>query len=336
MNRQIILKRRPSGIPREEDFEHSTVPVPKIAHGQVLLRNLFLSLDPGIRRRMDGGHSYAAPIQLGDVIVGGTVSRVQESQNAQYSEGEYVLAGGGWQDYSVSNGTGLRKLDPARAPLSTALGILGMPGFTAYYGITRIGLPKIGETVAVSAAAGSVGSLACQIAKIHGARVVGIAGSQEKMSYLCDSLKIDAAVSHRSKDLAGDLAKASPTGIDVYFDNVGGDVLEAVLPLLNTGARIPLCGRIAHYNETNPPPGPNRVPQLLGAILTRRVTMRGFIIHDHLNLEEEFLTTAGQWLRERKIQYREHVTDGLENAPKALAGLFRGENIGKSLIRVSG
>jgi NADPH-dependent curcumin reductase len=335
MNRQITLARHPSGLPDERDFKLVTVDKPKIEDGQLLLRTLFVSLDPGMRRRMTGERSYADPMVLGDVVAGNAVSQVEETRHPTYGKGDYVLASTGWQEYARSDGTGLTKLDQHTAPVSTALGILGMPGFTAYYGMVHIGKPKPGETVVVSAAAGAVGSLACQVARIHGARVVGIAGSETKLSYLREELGVEAAVSHRSPTLARDLAAACPSGIDVYFENVGGVVLDAVLPLLNKGARIPLCGRIAHYNETELPAGPNRVPALLGTLLTKRVTLRGFIIHDHFDHEPEFLQTVGQWLRDGRVRYREDIVDGLENAPRSFAGLFRGDNLGKALIRVA-
>ena len=334
-NRQVRLAAHPSGFPSESDFSHTETPVPEPAAGQMLCRTIYLSLDPYMRGRMNPGPSYAKGVDLGEVMVGGTVSQVVESKLAGYAAGDIVLTANGWQDYALSDGTGVRKLDAADAPISTALGVLGMPGHTAYVGLLDHGRPKPGETVAVSAASGAVGAVVGQIAKIEGCRVVGIAGAAEKCMYVTDELGFDACVSHRAEDLPGALRAACPGGIDVYFENVGGKVFEAVLPLLNDFARVPVCGRIANYNLTEPPPGPDRVARLMGLTLVRRLTFRGFIVFDHLDRQPDFLRDVAAWIRRGRIKYREDVVDGLDRAIPAFLGLLRGENFGKLLVRVS-
>jgi len=334
-NRQIIMAARPVGAPKPSDFKLVETAAPEPGDGQLLLRTLWLSLDPYMRGRMSAGRSYAKPVEVGDVMVGGTVNEVMESRKPGFAKGDIVLGYAGWQDYALSDGTGLRKLDPAMAPISTALGILGMPGMTAYSGLTIIGQPKPGETVAVAAAAGPVGSAVGQIAKIKGCRVVGIAGGPDKCRYLSDELGFDAAVDHRSVTLADDLAKACPRGIDVYFENVGGAVWSAVLPLLNDFARVPVCGLIAHYNDTELPPGPDRMPLLMRTVLTRRLTIRGFIVSDFSAHAGEFARDVSTWLKQGKIKYREDVVEGLDKAPEAFIGLLNGRNFGKLLVHVN-
>jgi NADPH-dependent curcumin reductase CurA len=301
----------------------------------VLLRNRLLSLDPYMRGRMSAAKSYAEPVAIGAPMVGATVSEVVASRHPDFHEGDVVTAFGGWQDFAVTKGQGLRKLDPEAAPVSTALGVLGMPGMTAYTGLLTIGQPKAGETVVVAAAAGPVGSLVGQIAKLKGARAVGIAGGPEKCAYLTDVLGFDAAVDHRTDDLPGALAAACPGGIDVYFENVGGAVFDAVLPLLNDFARIPVCGLVSGYNLTELPPGPDRSPVVMRAILTKRLTLRGFIVWDFADQEEEFLSEVGTWLRDGRIKHREDIVDGLEAAPEAFIGLLKGRNFGKMLVRIA-
>ncbi|MEO8161156.1 MAG: zinc-binding dehydrogenase, partial [Arenimonas sp.] len=276
-NRQVLLVSRPIGAPTAENFrlEKSGVPVP--AAGQLLLRTLYLSLDPYMRGRMSDAPSYAAPVALGEVMVGATVSRVEASQHPDYQPGELVLGYSGWQDYALSDGTGLGKLDAALARPSLALGVLGMPGFTAYMGLLDIGQPQPGETVVVAAASGAVGAVVGQIAKITGCRVVGIAGGVEKCRYVVEELGFDACIDHHATDLKQQLAAACPAGIDVYFESVGGAVFNAVLPLLNARARVPVCGLIAQYNDTALPTGPDRMGLLVGAILRKRIRMQGFI-----------------------------------------------------------
>ena len=334
-NRQIRLAAHPVGFPSESDFSRTEAPVPAPAAGQMLCRTIYLSLDPYMRGRMNPGPSYAKGVGLGEVMVAGTVSQVVESRLAGYAAGDIVLGGNGWQDYALSGGTGVRKLDAAAAPISTALGVLGMPGHTAYVGLLDHGRPNPGETVVVSAASGAVGSVVGQIAKIKGCRVVGIAGAPEKCAYVTNELGFDACVSHRGDDLSGALRAACPGGIDVYFENVGGKVFEAVLPLLNDFARIPVCGRIANYNLTEPPSGPDQVARLMGLTLVRRLTFRGFIVFDHLDRQPDFLRDVAAWIREGRIKYREDVVDGLDRAIPAFLGLLRGENFGKLLVRVS-
>ncbi|MHC2089993.1 NADP-dependent oxidoreductase [Methylobacterium sp. CM6244] len=335
VNRSIVLASRPHGEPTAAHFrlEESRTPTP--GEGEVLLRNRLLSLDPYMRGRMSAAKSYAEPVAIGAPMVGATVSEVVASRHPDFHEGDVVTAFGGWQDFAVTKGQGLRKLDPEAAPVSTALGVLGMPGMTAYTGLLTIGQPKAGETVVVAAAAGPVGSLVGQIAKLKGARAVGIAGGPEKCAYLTDVLGFDAAVDHRTDDLPGALAAACPDGIDVYFENVGGAVFDAVLPLLNDFARIPVCGLVSGYNLTELPPGPDRSPVVMRAILTKRLTLRGFIVWDFADQEEEFLSEVGTWLREGRIQHREDIVDGLEAAPEAFIGLLKGRNFGKMLVRIA-
>ena len=335
INRQILLHARPDGFPSEADFRMVEAPAPEPAAGEMLVRTVYLSLDPYMRGRMNAGPSYAAPVELGDVMTGGTVGQVAASRHGEYAEGDLVLAGAGWQEYGLSDGRGVRKLDPAAAPISTALGVLGMPGLTAYVGLLEVGGLKDGDVVVVSAASGAVGAVVGQIAKIRGHRVVGVAGAQKKCDYVVDELGFDACVSHRSDTLADDLKAACPDGIDLYFENVGGKVFDAVLRLLNPFARVPVCGRIASYNATSLPDGPDRVPQLMGLALVRRLMIRGFIVFDHAHLEPDFLRDVGGWIRSGALKYREDVVEGLDNAVGAFLGLLRGENFGKLLVRVS-
>ncbi len=335
VNRIIILKSRPVGTPILENFhlQERSIPVP--ADGQLLLRAHYLSLDPYMRGRMSDGPSYAAPVAIGDVMVGGTVSRVETSFNPNYKAGDMVLSYCGWQDYAISDGKGLTKLNGDKHHPSLSLGILGMPGFTAYMGLLDIGQPKPGETVVVAAASGAVGAVVGQIAKIKECRIVGIAGGTEKCRYVVDELGFDICIDHHAADFAKQLAAACPRGIDVYFESVGGAVFDAVLPLLNTKARIPVCGSIASYNDTELPKGPDRLPLLTRTILTKRLKMQGFIIFDDYGSRfSEFFGQMSSWLWEGRIKYREDIVDGLENAPKAFIGLLNGKNFGKLIIRV--
>ena len=335
INRAIVLKSRPVGAPKRENFflEEREIPVPQ--QGQILLRTQFLSLDPYMRGRMSDGPSYAASVAIGDVMVGGTVSRVEASSNKDYKIGDMVLSFCGWQDYAISDGKGLTKLSVDKHHASLALGILGMPGFTAYMGLLDIGQPKPGETVVVAAASGAVGAAVGQIAKIKECRAVGIAGGPEKCRYVIEELGFDACIDHYSADFAKQLAAACPKGIDVYFESVGGAVFDAVLPLLNTKARIPVCGMIANYNNRELPKGPDRLGLLTGTILTKRLKMQGFIIFDdYAPRFYEFYGQMSSWLWEGRIKYREDIVDGLENAPEAFVGLLKGKNFGKLIIRV--
>ncbi len=334
-NRRFVLASRPEGAPTPDNFRLESGDVPTPGDGQVLLRTVFLSLDPYMRGRMSDAPSYAAPVDIDQVMVGGTVCRVAASRHPDYAEGDWVLAYTGWQDYALSDGQGLYKLDPQRVPPSWALGIVGMPGFTAYMGLTEIGRPQAGETVVVAAASGAVGSVVGQVAKQLGCRVVGIAGGAQKCAYVTGTLGFDACIDHRAGDFAEQLATACADGIDVYFENVGGKVFDAVLPLLNTGARIPLCGLIASYNATELPPGPDRVPLLMGTLLKKRITVRGFIIFDDFgDRYGEFLAAMQPWLAAGKLHYREDVVEELENAPEAFIGMLEGANFGKRVVRV--
>ena len=335
-NRRVLLKSRPPGEPRPSDFEIAEAPVPKPADGEILCRTIWLSLDPYMRGRMKDVKSYATPVEIGGVKVGGTVSEVVESRHPDFKAGDFVLGYGGWQTHHVVRAGGRLgpfgplKLDPKAAPISTALGVLGMPGMTAYVGLLDIGQPKSGETVVVSAAAGAVGSAVGQMAKLKGARAVGVAGSPEKCAYVVKELGFDACVSYRSPDLFGALKAECPKGIDVYFDNVGGDVLKAVLPQVNPFARVPLCGHIAQYSATELPPGPN-----LGIVVGMRVKIQGFIVSDHGDRLADFLRDTSAWVREGRVKYHEDIAEGLENAPQAFIGMLRGKNLGKQLVRVS-
>lgn len=334
-NRRIVLAARPVGEPKESDFRLETSAVPEPGPGEVLLKTLWLSLDPYMRGRMSDAKSYAKPVGIGEVMTGGTVSEVVRSNDPKFTAGDVVLGMGGWQEYAVADAKELRKLDPSGAPVSTAVGVLGMPGMTAYTGLLNIGQPKAGETVVVAAAAGPVGSLVGQIAKLKGCRAIGIAGGADKCRYLTGELGFDAALDHRVPDMTEKLKAACPNGIDVYFENVGGAVWDAVFPLLNDFARVPVCGLVANYNMTELPPGPDRTAALFRSVLTKRLTIRGFIVWDFAAQAGEFAREVGGWLREGKVKYREDVVEGLENAPTAFMGLLKGKNFGKLIVRVA-
>lgn len=331
--RRIVLASRPVGEPTESDLRLETFAIPAPAAGEVLLRTLYLSLDPYMRGRMSDAKSYAAPVPVGGVMEGGTVSEVVASNNPAFAMGDIVLGRTGWQTHAVSDGASLRKVDPDLAPISTAVGVLGMPGMTAYAGLLEVGQPKAGETLVVAAASGAVGSVVGQIAKIKGLRTVGIAGGADKCRYVKNELGFDECLDHRAPDLPGRLAAACPNGIDVYFENVAGPVLDAVLPLLNNFARIPVCGTIAHYNDTAPPPGPDKLPAVWRMILTKRLRVQGLLVTDFAALHGDFLRDMGRWVKEGRVKYREDVVDGFENAPRAFIGLLRGENFGKLVVR---
>lgn len=334
--RRWVLASRPHGEPVADNFRLEETNVPEPAEGEVLLRTIYLSLDPYMRGRMSDAPSYSPPVELGAVMVGGTVSRVEESRHPNFKTGEWVLGYSGWQSYDVSNGDGLVKLGDAPEHPSWSLGILGMPGFTAYMGLLDIGQPKAGETLVVAAATGPVGATVGQIGKLKGCRVVGIAGGPEKCRHAVEVLGFDLCIDHRAADFAEQLASACPSGIDVYYENVGGKVFDAVLPLLNTSARVPICGLVSGYNATDLPDGPDRLPLLMGTLLKKRIRMQGFIIaQDYGHRIGEFQEEMGRWVQEGKIKYREQIIDGLENAPAALIGLLKGENFGKVVIRLS-
>jgi NADPH-dependent curcumin reductase CurA len=333
--KQTVLAARPKGQPTAADFRLEETPVPTLPAGGLLLRVLYLSLDPYMRGRMDDAKSYAKSLDVGDVMTGESVCEVVESDRTGYSPGDIVLAHTGWRTHVAWSGPALRKLDPKTAPITTGLGVLGMPGFTAYGGLNLIGKPKPGETVVVAAASGPVGSLVGQLAKIAGARAVGIAGGADKCRYVVEELRFDAAVDHRAGDFAEKLAAACPKGIDVYFENVGGAVWQAVLPLLNGFARVPVCGLIAQYSSSGPPAGPNLLPATMRAVLTKSLTLRGFINYefaaDHY---PDFLKTVTAGIADGRIRYSENITEGLENAPAAFMGMLQGKNFGKVLVHV--
>jgi NADPH-dependent curcumin reductase len=336
LNRRITLAAHPRGLPTARDFHLDTQPVPRPADGEVLLRTRYLSIDPYMRNLMDEvGPGYAPPVRLGQVMVGGTVSRVVASRNPRFQVGETVLSNAGWQDYALSDGLDLVPLGDLAQP-SLTLGGLGMPGFTAYVGLLDIGQPQAGETVVVAAATGAVGSVVGQLARLKGARVVGIAGGADKCGHGVEKLGFDACVDHRAPNLKSRLAEACPGGIDVYFENVGGDVLDAVLPLLNLHARMPLCGFIAHYNQDPHEQAMDKRPQLLATVLQKRVRMQGFIILDHYKDRfEPFQRDMSKWVGEGRITLMEDIVDGLDQAPNALIGLLQGRNFGKSVVRVA-
>jgi len=331
---RIVLASRPTGEPKPENFRLEQVEVPKPGEGQLLLRTIWLSLDPYMRGRMSDAASYAAPVQIDQVMEGGTVSEVMASSNPDFKVGDVVLGRAGWQTHFVSDGKGLRKIDPKAAPTSTALGVLGMPGMTAYTGLLDIGKPQQGETVVVAAASGAVGSAVGQIAKIKGARAIGIAGGAEKCKYVREVLGFDDCIDHRDPEMAAKLKAVCPKGIDVYFENVGGKVFEAVLPLLNPFARIPVCGLIAQYNAFEEEKGGKAMSFLMRNVLTKRLTIRGFIVSDFASRYPDFIADMTKWFAEGKLKHRETVDEGLANAPRAFMGLLRGENFGKQLVRV--
>lgn len=334
-NRRVVLASRPKGEPNPENFGIDEVEVPKPGPGQMLLRTIYLSLDPYMRWRMNAGASYADPVEIGGVMEGGTVSEVLESNISEYQPGDIILSRAGWQEYAISDGAEARKVDPAHGPISLALGVLGMPGFTAYTGLLNIGQPQKGETLVVAAASGAVGSVVGQVGKIKGCRVVGIAGGEAKCRYVVDELGFDACLDHHEPGLDEQLKAACPDGIDVYFENVGGPVFESVFPLLNNFARVPVCGLIAWYNESGPFEGPDRLPSFLQNVLVKRLTFRGFIVGDFNAQFPDFLNDMSKWIREGRVKYREDLTEGLENAPRELISLLKGGNFGKKIIKVA-
>jgi NADPH-dependent curcumin reductase len=335
VNRQFLLAARPVGEPTLANFELVEAAIPQADDGQFLVRTIYLSLDPYMRGRMNDTRSYVKPVAVGDVMEGGAVGVIEASNNEAFNVGDIVSGGFGWQEYSLSDGRGVRKVDPALAPISTAVGVLGMPGMTAYTGMKNIGQPKSGETLVVAAATGAVGSIVGQIAKLHGLRAVGIAGADEKCRYAESELGFDVCLNHRDADLPAKLAEACPDGVDIYWENVGGAVFKAVLPLFNDFARVPVCGIIAHYNDTELATDKDYLPMLEGLILRRRLTLRGFIVSDYQSDAAEFATAASEWLAQGKLKYREDVVEGFENTPQAFLGLLRGDNFGKLVIKVS-
>ncbi len=335
INRRVLLNSRPIGKPTPDNFHMERATLPSPDSGEVLLRTIYLSLDPYMRGRMSDAASYAEPVGLGEVMTAGTVSQVMESKHDDYAVGEWVVSYHGWQDYAVSDGTGLTKLGANPPHPSYALGVLGMPGLTAYGGLLDIGQPQAGETVVVAAATGAVGSLVGQIAKLKGCRVVGIAGGAKKCQHAIEHLGFDACIDHHSDIMPEQLAAACSAGIDVYFENVGGAIFQAVLPLLNAKARIPVCGLIAAYNATSLPEGPDQTGLLMRVMLTKRIHMQGFIVFDDFaHRYPEFFKDMSGWLQDGKVQYTEDLVDGLDNAVDAFIGLLDGKNFGKLVVKV--
>jgi len=330
-NRQFLLVSRPEGMPSDANFQLIETDIPTALEGQVVVRTLYLSVDPYMRGRMSAAKSYVPPFPLNEVLVGGVVGEVVESKHDRFAAGDIVSGMLGWADYSLSDGAGLYKINPDLAPISTALGVLGMPGLTAYHGLLEIGNPQEGETVVVSGAAGAVGSAVGQIAKIRGCRVVGIAGGEEKCSYLQSELGFDAVIDYKTADVRQALKEACPNGVDVYFDNVGGDITDAVIARINHGARIAICGQISAYNLDKPDIG----PRLFVHLLKNSALAKGFIVSDYAAKNREALVQLSQWVAQGRIQYRENIVEGLENTVDAFLGLFRGENLGKQLVKVA-
>jgi NADPH-dependent curcumin reductase CurA len=329
VSREIRLVARPQGFPGEDLFELAETPIPEPGEGQLLVRNAYFSVDPYMRPRMNDVRSYVAPFTLGEPMAGGAVGRVERSRNDRYAEGDWVVHGLGWREWALSDGSGMRKVDSTVAPVSSFLGVLGMPGLTAYYGLFELGQPQEGEIVFVSGAAGAVGSAAGQMAKIAGCRVVGSAGSLAKIEWLRE-LGFDEAFDYRERPVRAALAEVAPEGIDVYFDNVGGDHLEAAIGALHTYGRVVACGSVSRYNDVEPSPGPRN----MFMVVTKRLRIQGYIINDHWDRFPEFFERATEWVREGRLRHRETVVDGIDNAPRAFLGLLRGENIGKMLVKV--
>ena len=317
-------------MPIESDFQLVGAQLPTAGPGQILVKIAFWSVDPYMRGRINGVRTYVDPVLVGDLMEGGTIGQVIDSKNERYQPGDYVLGVWGWQEYAVSDGQGLQKLNPQLAPVSTALGVLGMPGMTAYFGFLEICQPKPGETVVVSGAAGAVGSLVGQIAKIKGCRAIGIAGSDDKIDFIVNELGFDGGFNYQTKpDYSARLKELCPDGIDCYFDNVGGTITDAVFPLLNTFARVSICGQISQYNLGKPDLG----PRLLPWVLIKQARVEGFIVLRWMQRWPEGVTQLAQWLKEGKIKYRETIVEGFENIPRGFIGMLSGQNTGKMLVK---
>jgi NADPH-dependent curcumin reductase CurA len=331
ISKEIRLKNRPVGLPGKSDFELAEVTVPELGNGEILVQNIYMSVDPYMRGRMYDRKSYVPPFQLNQPLDGGCVGRVIESKNEQYQTGDLLLGMNGWREYFISDGTAVLKIDPRIAPAQAYLGTVGMPGLTAYYGLLEVGKPQEGETVFVSAASGAVGSIVCQIAKLKGCRVVGSAGSDAKVAWLLEETGVDAAFNYKKTDnVITEVGQHCPDGIDVYFENVGGVHLEAALEHMNKFGRIVMCGMIDMYNATEPVPGPTNLAYMIG----KQLTMQGFIVSDHFDMLMQFYGDMGKWIAEGKIKWKETIVEGLENAPGAFIGLFKGENFGKMIVKV--
>ena len=330
-SREIHLKRYPTGLPTPADFELVEIDLPSIGQGEVLIKNLWMSVDPYMRGRMRPGESYVGAFQIGSPLEGGAIGQVIESMNPAFPAGTCVAHFQGWREFFVSTGEGLNQVDPSLAPLQTYLGTLGMPGMTAYIGLLKIGEAQQGEIVFVSAASGAVGAVVCQIARARGCRVVGSAGSDAKVAWLLEEAGVDHAINYKKvDDLKAELARACPAGIDLYFENVGGEHLEAVLDLMNDFGRIVACGMISVYNEPAPPPGPGNLVQ----IIVKRLRLQGFIVSDHMDAQPEFLRQMAEWIAAGQIKWHETVLEGIDRAPDAFIGLFKGENFGKMLVKL--
>ena len=336
---RITLASRPDGKPTTANFRLEDAPMREPADGEILVRVIYLSLDPYMRGRMDASRSYAKAVEVGGTMEGGGVAQVIASRNPKFAVGDFVNGMFGWASHAISDGTMVRKLDPALAPISTAVGVLGMPGLTAFVGLNDHGRPKAGETLVVGAATGAVGSVVGQLGKLYGLNVVGVAGGAEKCTYAVDELGFDACIDHRSPDLAAQLKAACPKGVDIYYENVGGATLEAVMPLMNVWGRIPVCGMIAWYDlgglGSGPLEGADRLPKMWRTILVQRLTVRGFIIFDHYDRFPAFFEEVSGHIRDGRLKYRESITQGLENAPQAFLSLLKGGNFGKQLVQVS-
>lgn len=335
-NRQIKLASRPQGEPKAENFDLVTSDIPSPNDNEMLLRTVYLSLDPYMRGRMSDAKSYADPLAVGDVIMGGTVAQVVESNIDKFAVGDLVVSNSGWQDYSVSNGEGVLKLDKDMKNPSYGLGVLGMPGFTGYMGLTDIGKPQKGETLVVAAATGPVGATVGQVGKQYGTRTVGVAGGKEKCDFAVNELGFDICIDHKADDFAEQLKAACPDGIDIYYENVGGHVFDAVMPLLNAHARIPVCGLVAQYNATDLPEGKDHLSMLTGLILSRRLTIKGFIIFEEYGDHyPEFLETMSKWVESGDVKTKEYVAEGLDNAPDAFVRMLNGDNFGKTVVKIA-
>ncbi len=335
-NRQIKLASRPKGEPKAENFDLVTSDIPSPNDNEMLLRTVYLSLDPYMRGRMSDAKSYAEPLAVGDVIMGGTVAQVVESNIDKFTVGDLVVSNSGWQDYSVSNGEGVLKLDKDMENPSYGLGVLGMPGFTGYMGLTDIGKPQKGETLVVAAATGPVGATVGQVGKQYGTRTVGVAGGKEKCEFAVNELGFDICIDHKADDFAEQLKAACPDGIDIYYENVGGHVFDAVMPLLNAHARIPVCGLVAQYNATDLPEGKDRLSVLTGLILSRRLTIKGFIIFEEYGDHyPEFLETMSKWVESGDVKTKEYIAEGLDNAPDAFVRMLNGDNFGKTVVKIA-
>ena len=333
INQRFVLASRPAGMPAPENFRLESVPVPEPGEGQITVRVLYLSVDPYMRGRIKDAASYAAPIEIGGMMTGGGVGRVIASRHPRFAVGDIVAGDTGWQTHCLTDGVGFRKVDPTLAPISTSLGVLGMPGLTAYFGLLDLGKSKAGETILVSGAAGAVGSLVGQIAKIQGCGAVGVAGADDKIRWLTGELGFDAAFNYKTvepKEYRSTIAALCPQGVDVYFDNVGGPITDAVFPLINLRARVVICGQIHHYNDEKAAQGPRHLFHLI----VKRARVEGFLVFDYADRYKEGLTQMAQWLREGKLQYREQIYEGIENTPRAFIGMLRGENTGKMLVKV--